>query len=139
MTKRLFILPVFLLLAFSVPAQKHSGVSHEKTSRQVVKPELIKPQFPGGDSALSKFFSDSLRYPIPARQAMIQGRVSIRLTIDEKGNIQNIHIIKDIGGGCVNEAIRVIKAMPRWIPAHVGNKNVPYVFELPIRFTLNEE
>ena len=139
MTKRLFILLAFLLLAFSVPAQKHSGASHQKTSRQAVKPELIRPQFPGGDSALSKFLNDSLRYPIAAKQAMIQGWVHIRLTIDEKGNIQNIHIVKDIGAGCGNEAIRVIKSMPRWIPAHVGNKNVPYVFELPVRFTLNEK
>lgn len=96
-----------------------------------------KASFPGGEEALFKYLSDNLKYPEMARTGNIEGMVYIRFVVEKDGSITNPVIMRDIGGGCGAEALRVVKAMPKWKPAKQRNRTVRSQFDLPVRFTLH--
>jgi periplasmic protein TonB len=95
------------------------------------------PEFPGGDEARIKFFNKNLRYPPMARESGIQGTVYLTFVVSKTGQISNVQVIRGIGGGCDEEAIRVLQLMPNWIPGRQNGKPVPVQFSLPLRFTLS--
>ena len=94
------------------------------------------PKFPGGDSELMKFFSQNLSYPEIAKRAGVEGKVILSFIVDKNGNIVDVKVAKSIGAGCDEEAMRVLKIMPSWIPGKQnGNPvltriNIPVVFKL---------
>ena len=96
------------------------------------------PQFPGGDDALYEFISKNLKYPQTAKERKIQGKVFVQFTVDKDGAIINPRVVRDIGGGCGEEALRVVKMMPKWEPGEQSGKVVSMGFTLPIRFTLED-
>ncbi|MCE1166897.1 MAG: TonB family protein [Sphingobacteriia bacterium] len=95
------------------------------------------PDYPGGDEARVKFLRDNIKYPSIARESGITGTVFLTFVIDKNGRISNIKVLRGIGGGCDEEAVRVVKLMPAWIPGKQAGKAVPVQFNLPIKFTLN--
>lgn len=95
------------------------------------------PEYPGGEIARTKFLQDNIKYPIMARESGIQGVVYITFVVGKTGEISNVQILRGIGGGCDEEAVRVIKLMPKWIPGRQNGKPVPVWFNFPLRFTLN--
>lgn len=95
------------------------------------------PEFPGGEEELYKFLGDNLKYPAMARESNIQGRVWVGFVVYEDGSIKDIQVLKGIGGGCDEEAVRVVKMMPNWTPGEQMGKKVPVKFRLPINFKLN--
>jgi TonB family protein len=109
-----------------------SGPAYET----VVEKGDTHPQFPGGEPALKKFLSDNLRYPAIARENRITGRVVVTFVVETDGSISSPNIIKDIGGGCGKEALRLISAMPKWQPGTTGGKPVRAKFTLPVEFKL---
>ena len=96
------------------------------------------PEFQGGESEMTKFISQNIRYPIPALRQNVQGRVIIRFVIDKQGDVLEPIILKGIGSGCDEEAIRVIKKMPRWTPGKQAGKFVAVWYTLPIMFTISK-
>ncbi|HEY4785879.1 MAG TPA: TonB family protein [Bacteroidales bacterium] len=94
------------------------------------------PEFPGGEEARQKFLKDNVKYPSIAAEMGISGRVTLQFVVDKNGNIGNITVIRGIGGGCDEEAIRVVKLMPQWRPGKQNGKAVPVYFVFPIIFTL---
>ena len=94
------------------------------------------PQFPGGEAARLKYLADNIKYPQMARESGIQGVVYITFVVEPDGSVTHIKILRGIGGGCDEEAIRVIKAMPKWKPGRQRNKPVRVQFNMPIKFTL---
>jgi protein TonB len=94
------------------------------------------PQFPGGDVKLYEFLYDHLHYPEMAREAGIQGTVYVGFVVETDGSVTNIHIKRGIGGGCDEEAIKVIEMMPQWIPGKQRGIPVRVHFNLPVKFTL---
>jgi periplasmic protein TonB len=96
----------------------------------------VKPEFPDGLNALMKYLARNIKYPAIAREAGIQGRVTARFVVGKDGMIKDITILRGIGGGCDEEALRVIKSMPNWTPGQNNGKPVNVVFTLPINFTL---
>ncbi len=94
------------------------------------------PEYPGGDEARIRFLRDNIEYPQLAREAGITGTVFITFVVGKDGRLSNFKILRGIGGGCDEEAIRVLKKMPPWIPGRQGGKTVPVQFNLPIKFTL---
>lgn len=96
------------------------------------------PEFPKGAKGLFNYLADHLKYPRVAQENGIQGTVYISFTVDEDGSLANIISKRGLGGGCTEEAIRVIKSMPNWIPAKYQGKPVKTEFTLPIRFKLEE-
>ena len=94
------------------------------------------PEFPGGMEALYKFLRDNIKYPQLARDNNITGRVYVTFVVEKDGSIANPRVLKDIGGGCGQEAIRVVKSMPKWTPGKQRGKAVRVQFNLPVNFNL---
>ncbi len=94
------------------------------------------PSFPGGDEARIRFLTENIKYPQIARESSIQGTVYVTFVVEKNGNVTDVRILRGIGGGCDEEAVRVIKAMPRWSPGKQRGKPVRVQFNMPIKFTL---
>ena len=97
----------------------------------------VRPQYPGGDKAMYEFLGKNMRYPDRAKDIGIEGKVYISFIIDEFGNIGQVSVLRGIGGGCDEEAARVIKKMPRWSPGKQGGHYVKVRYQIPIEFVLN--
>jgi len=95
------------------------------------------PRFPGGDEARMNFIRENIVYPSAAREAGIQGLVFVTFVIERDGSISNARIVRGIGYGCDEEAIRVVEAMPNWIPGRQRGQPVRVQFHMPIRFVLD--
>jgi len=94
------------------------------------------PTFPGGEAELYKFLGESIKYPEEAKELGIQGRVFVNFVVETDGSVSNTRVLRGIGGGCDEEAIRVIQNMPRWTPGKQRGIPVRVSFNLPIKFTL---
>jgi len=116
--------------------QQQNQVVEEEASQPYTYVEQM-PEFPGGDAARLKFLFNNLKYPIMARESGIQGTVYVTFVVSKTGQISGVSVIRGIGGGCDEEAIRVVKLMPPWIPGRQNGKPVPVQFSLPMRFTLS--
>ena len=96
------------------------------------------PIFPGGDKAMYEFLAKNLKYPQAAKDSNIQGTVYVQFVVEKDGSIVESKVLRDIGGGCGKEALRVVKLMPKWIPGEQSGKVVSMGFTLPFRFTLED-
>ena len=94
------------------------------------------PEFPGGSEGLKAYLIENLRYPDQAKKDGVEGRVVVLFTVAEDGSIVNIEVSRGIGSGCDEEAVRVVKAMPKWKPAVKDGKPVAGQYALPITFKL---
>jgi protein TonB len=94
------------------------------------------PEFPGGLQALSQFIADNIKYPQLAKENNITGRVFVSFVVEKDGRVGQVKILRDIGGGCGNEAVRVVKLMPKWKPGKQRGKPVRTQFNLPVNFDL---
>ena len=94
------------------------------------------PEYEGGMEALYKYLAENIQYPEQAKSDGIQGRVLIRFVVMNDGSIVNVEVAKGIGGGCDEEAVRVVKGMSKWKPAIYEGKTVNVNYALPITFKL---
>ncbi len=94
------------------------------------------PSFPGGEEARINYLNKNLNYPVMAREAGIEGTVYLTFVVEKDGSITGVRVLRGIGGGCDEEAVRVVQEMPRWIPGKQRNVPVRVQFNLPIRFML---
>ncbi len=115
--------------------QQQKQVVEETTDQPYSYVEQM-PEFPGGDEARVKYLNKNLKYPTMARESGIQGTVYLTFVVSKTGQISGVRVLRGIGGGCDEEAVRVIQAMPPWIPGRQNGKTVPVQFSLPLRFTL---
>jgi len=95
------------------------------------------PSFPGGELARLRFLSENINYPQMARESGIQGTVFVGFVVERDGSVTDVRIIRGIGGGCDEEAIRVVRNMPRWTPGRQRGQPVRVQFTMRIRFVLN--
>jgi periplasmic protein TonB len=95
------------------------------------------PEFPDGLAAMYKFINKNLRYPAQAQARGLEGNVILTFIVGATGQITDIKVLQDIGGGTAEEAQRVIAKMPNWRPGRQNKKAVPVRFTLPIKFKLN--
>jgi len=94
------------------------------------------PKFPGGDIELLKFFSENIVYPEIAKRAGVEGKVILSFVVDQKGKVSDIKVLKGIGAGCDEEAIRVLKIMPDWKPGKQNGTPVKTKLDMPVVFKL---
>lgn len=94
------------------------------------------PSFPGGEEALSKFLSSNIKYPSMALENNIQGRVVLTFVVNKDGSIVDPEIIKPVDPSLDKEAIRVVKAMPKWTPGKQRGKPVRVKYTLPVLFRI---
>ncbi|MBK6610621.1 MAG: energy transducer TonB [Sphingobacteriales bacterium] len=95
-----------------------------------------QPEFDGGEGAMQKFIQKNLEYPAIARENNIQGTVYVEFVVGSKGDISKVRVVRGIGGGCDEEALRVVNKMPNWKPGKQGGQAVNVKFTLPIKFRL---
>ena len=93
------------------------------------------PEFPGGIEALHKFLAENLRYP--SWHPDVVGNVYVTFIVERDGTITNARVLRDLCDGCGEEALRVVNAMPKWIPGKQRGKPVRVRFNLPINFSLH--
>ena len=97
----------------------------------------VLPGFSGGLNAFGKFLAANLRYPAIARENNIQGRVFLSFVVEKDGGLSNIKVARGIGGGCDEEAVRVIAISPKWNPGMQNGKAVRVSYTVPVFFQLN--
>ena len=96
----------------------------------------VAPEYPGGQSAFAKFLGSHIRYPTAARENGIQGKVYIGFIVEKTGELSDLKIIKGIGGGCDEEALRVLKNSPVWKPGMADGKPVRTSYTFPVTFQI---
>ncbi len=94
------------------------------------------PAFPGGEEKMLQYISKNIKYPPVARENNITGRVYVSFVVDKDGKIKDAKILRGIGGGCDEEALRVVKSMPDWKAGRQNGRSVQVQFNLPVNFTL---
>ncbi|MBC8111362.1 MAG: TonB family protein [Verrucomicrobia bacterium] len=99
----------------------------------------VMPEFPGGMSELSKYLTKNIEYPFMANKVNISGKVYVSFIVNETGNIENAEIVKGIGYGWAEEALRLVKNMPQWFPGKQSGKAVKVKYVLPINFSITPE
>ena len=113
----------------------------EVEEEEVVEQEVFTiveqmPSFPGGDEKMYKYLGNNIKYPQVARETGIQGRVFVNFVVEPDGSVSNVKVLRGIGGGCDEEAMRVVKAMPKWTPGKQRGKAVRVSYTLPVVFKL---
>lgn len=103
---------------------------------QVFQVVEVDPEFPGGMEALTKYLSENIKYPEQAKKDKIQGKVYISFVVEKDGSVADAKVLRGIGGGCDEEALRVVNAMPKWTPGKQRNTPVRVQFNLPVVFKL---
>ena len=96
------------------------------------------PEFPGGQAALMQYLSTNIKYPEECRKMGVEGKVFVKFIVDQTGNIINAQVLRGVPDGKLleKEALRVVNAMPKWMPGKQGGKVVSVYFTLPISFKL---
>ena len=94
------------------------------------------PEFKGGQQNLNNYLATTLKYPKEAKQALISGTVYIRFVVNADGKISNVEVMKGIGYGCDEEALRVVRNMPDWTPGMQNHKKIRCYYNLPVKFKL---
>ncbi len=96
-----------------------------------------QPEFPGGLSAMAAYLQKNLRYPSAASSANVSGKVYLSFVVNADGSLVDVSVAKGIGFGCDDEALRVVKAMPRWRAGRQSGRAVRVKFSLPVVFQLD--
>lgn len=140
MKLKLFLLfLVSFLFSYSGVAQ---DVSSQNDSSSNEEDELIQvveemPDFPGGTKELSLFLENNLNYPSEARESGVQGIVFVSFIVESDGHLSNVKVLRSLGSGCDEEAIRLVKSMPNWKPGKHRGAAVRVSYILPVKFKLN--
>ena len=116
-------------------------VAPEVVEEEVVEQEIFQiveemPSYPGGEKALLEYVAKNIKYPQIARETGIQGRVFVGFVVEPDGSVSNVKILRGIGGGCDEEAMRVIKSLPKWKPGKQRGKAVRVSYQIPVVFKL---
>ena len=149
--KKTLITIIGLAVFTSVKAQQQAPRSPNDTSGIILKPKPDtssvdqppvfsvvehEPKFPGGIKKFYKFLQNNLRYPAEAFKKNIQGNVFITFIVEKDGSLTDIKVVHGIGGGCDEEAVRVMKMSPKWIPGTQNSHTVRVFYTTSISFTL---
>lgn len=120
-------------------AQARTAVKPVKVEGKIYDAVEESPTFPGGMEKLGQFLGQNLKYPVAAEKANAEGTVFVNFVLTKEGDITDVRILKGIGFGADEEAVRVMNQMPRWNPAKQDGKAVNVRYNLPIRFQLEED
>jgi protein TonB len=97
-----------------------------------------QPMFPGGQEAMYKWLSEHINYPAAASEEGVQGRVVVEFIITKTGAVENVHVVRGRHPALDKEAVRVVKAMPKWTPGRNNGQPVKVTYTLPVSFKLQQ-
>jgi protein TonB len=113
-----------------------NACSHLSDTEYIFEIVEFTPEYPGGLTAMIEYIGNNLRYPSIAIYNKIEGTVIVEFVVTYEGKICNARILKDIGGGCGEEALRLVNMMPDWSPGTQRGKPVNVRLRIPVRFKL---
>ncbi|WKZ67240.1 MAG: energy transducer TonB [Flavobacteriales bacterium] len=96
----------------------------------------VMPEYPGGQDAMFAYIGNTLKYPKEAMEKGIQGTVIVNFVVERDGSVNEVKTLRGIGGGCDEEAVRVVRGMPNWKPGKQRGEAVRVKYNLPIRYKL---
>lgn len=143
---RTFILASGLMLATSAWAMGQKASADEaissSSSGQAAAPAAPTvyftaeelPTFPGGDAAMLKFLSSRLNYPAAALDRHLSGKVYLTFVVDPAGHLHDPHVVRGLGAGLDEEALRLVRLMPWWNPGKIHGQPVWVSVTMPIVF-----
>lgn len=133
MKKLIFMSMMMFFSLATVNAQK--TVVSQKNQKVFEVVEQM-PEYPGGAMAMMEFLQDNMKYPADAEKQKVQGKVMVSFIVETDGSITDVKVMKNVFPSLDAEAIRVVKAMPRWTPGKQKGKVVRVHFSLPITYRL---
>ena len=122
-----------VLKAKEVIAQPEPPKEEETKVFDVVE---VMPSFPGGQAALFEWLSKNIKYPVVAEENGVQGRVIVTFVVERNGSITDVQVVKSVDPSLDKEAVRVVKAMPHWIPGKQNGSAVRVKLTVPVTFRL---
>lgn len=142
--KHSLITLILIIAAWNATAQSDSIMSRQEmkfTRSLTSRPAMLvdqQPEFPGGTDSLYSYLSRNIQYPLEAISKAIEGTVQIKFWVEADGSVTNPEIVKEIGGNCGQEVIRVFSEMPKWRPAMKKGKISRSMVVVPVSFQLPE-
>lgn len=130
MHTKVLIMMLTMLFGFSITEAQAQGKD------KVYDIVEVMPQYPGGMPELMQYLAKNIKYPIQAQKKGIEGRVTVRFIVEKDGSISNVTVVRHIHPLLDKEAVRVIKAMPKWSPGMLNGKPVRVKFNIPVAFRL---
>lgn len=131
------LLATLSVLALLLMVNTNAMAQSKKTSNDKVFEKVEDmPEFPGGEQAMMDFVSKNVVYPKDAQEKGISGRVFVSFIVEKDGSVSNVKVMRGIGGGCDEEAVRVISGLPKWKPGKQEGKPVRVSYQMPINFKL---
>ena len=142
----LFVVSALILLVIVIaPASANAQDKREKTTQtrkdtatddKVYEVCEQMPIFEGGDAALLKYLTDSVKYPELAKKHGVQGRVVIGFIVEKDGSLTDVKVLRHVDIALDAEALRVVKGMPKWIPGCQDEQLVRVRYNVPVSFRL---
>ena len=128
--KRFFsVICFFFMMALPMNAQSES-------STKVYYEVDEMPSFPGGLNGLMTFLAQNMVYPVTAQENGVQGRVTVSFVVETDGSIINVKVARSVDPSLDREAMRIVKAMPKWTPGKKDGKPVRVKYTVPVVFRL---
>ena len=117
-----------------MPAQTEGSMAAVPAAPTVYFMADEMPTFPGGDAALVKFLSSNVKYPAAALDRSLSGKVHVTFTVDPAGHLHDPRVVRGLGSGLDEEALRLVRLMPWWTPGRVHGQPVWVSVTMPIVF-----
>jgi TonB family protein len=120
-----------------VPLLEEADATLKIQKKEIFTAVEQNPEFIGGQAKMYQYLGENIKYPAAAQRANISGRVFVKFVVEDDGAIGDVEVMKGIGFGCDEEAIRVVKSMPKWNPGVQNGKNVRVYYNMPIVYKLD--
>lgn len=134
--KRLIMMSLMAICCLTTVLAQKTVVSQKDQKEDPFNVVEDMPAFPGGMEAMIQFISSNIKYPADAKKQKVDGRVLVNFVVEKDGSITEVKVIKPAFPSLDAEAVRVVKAMPKWKPGYQNGKAVRVQFTMPINFSL---
>jgi TonB family protein len=114
-------------------------VTFKLNEADLTKPNITLPSYPGGEDSLNVFIKKNLQYPKAAKKNKTQGTVTLSFDVDSVGKVRDIKVYKSLGNGCDEEAIRILKLVPKWNTGTKEGEAVTMPYYMNVEFKLEEK
>jgi len=134
--KRLIMMSLMAICCLTTVLAQKTVVSQKDQKEDPFNVVEDMPAFPGGMEAMIQFISSNIQYPADAKKQKVDGRVLVNFVVEKDGSITEVKVVKPTFPSLDAEAIRVVKAMPKWKPGYQRGQAVRVQFTMPINFSL---
>ncbi len=134
--KRLIMMSLIATCCLTTVLAQKTVISQKDQKEEPFNVVEDMPAFPGGIEAMIQFLSSNIKYPADAQKQKVDGRVLVTFVVEKDGSITEVNVVKPGFPSLDAEAVRVVKAMPKWKPGYQNGKAVRVQFTMPINFSL---